>query len=88
MAYSTGQAVIILAEIGRYNGITFDIHVKQIAVAGNRLYAVSKDNKLYIGQHSTDGNLSATAFAAKHNGKTVVLVGVDLTGFSASLTKK
>ena len=73
-------------EIGRYNGITFDIHIKQIAVLNNRLYAVSKDNKLYIGRHSTDGDLSATAFAIKRNSKTVVLVGVDLTGFDYSLT--
>jgi hypothetical protein len=73
-------------EIGRNNGITFDIHIKQIVVLNNRLYAMSNDNKLYIGQHSTDGNLSATAFAIKRNGKTVVLVGVDLTGFDYSLT--
>ena len=73
-------------EIGRYNGITFDIQIKQIAVLNNRLYAVSKDNKLYIGRHSTDGNLSATAFAIKRKSKTVVLVGVDLTGFNYSLT--
>ena len=73
-------------EIGRYNGITFDIHIKQISVLNNRLYAVSKDNKLYIGSHSTDGDLSATAFAIKRKSKTVVLVGVDLTGFDYSLT--
>ncbi len=73
-------------KIGRNNGITFDIHINQIAVLNNRLYALSNDNKLYIGQHSTDGNLSAGAFAVKRNGKTVVLVGVDLTGFDYSLT--
>lgn len=73
-------------EIGRFNGITFDIHIKQIAVLNNRLYAVSKDNKLYISRHTTDGNLSATAMAIKNKGKTVVMVGVDLTGFDYSLT--
>lgn len=73
-------------EIGRYNGITFNIHIKQIAVVSNRLYAVSVDNKLYIGGHSSDGDLSATAFAIKRNKKTVVIVGVDLTGFNSSLT--
>jgi hypothetical protein len=72
-------------EIGRYNGITFNIHIKQIAVLNHRLYAVSKDNKLYIGSHSSDGDLSATAFAIKRNNKTVALVGVDLTGFNSSL---
>ncbi len=73
-------------EIGRHNGITFNIHIKQIAVLNNRLFAVCRDNKLYIGQHSTDGNLSATAFAIKRNDKMVVLLGVDLTGFDYSLT--
>jgi hypothetical protein len=74
------------AEIGRHNGITFNIHLKQIAVLNNRLFAVSRDNKLYISQHSTDGNLSATAFAVKRKSKSIVLVGVDLTGFDYSLT--
>ncbi|MEO6220919.1 MAG: hypothetical protein ABIO81_10855 [Ginsengibacter sp.] len=73
-------------EIGRYNGITFNIRIKQIAVLNNRLYALSEEGKLYVGSHSTDGNLSATAFAINDNNKTVVLVGVDLTGFDYSLT--
>ncbi len=73
-------------EIGRYNGITFNIRVKQIAVLNSRLYALSDEGKVYIGRHRTDGNLSATAFAIKGKNKTVVLLGVDLTGFDYSLT--
>ncbi|MEO8764181.1 MAG: hypothetical protein ABI416_07835 [Ginsengibacter sp.] len=80
------KADVPWTEIGRYNDITFNIHIKQIAVVNNRLYAVSKDNKLYIGAHTSDGNLSATAFAIQRNKKTVVFVGVDLTGFSLSLS--
>jgi hypothetical protein len=81
--YRTG---VPQTEIGRYNGVTFNIHIKQIAVLNSRLYAISRDNKLYMGRHSSDGDLSADAFAIKRNSKMVVLVGVDLTGFSSSLT--
>ncbi|MEP7258603.1 MAG: hypothetical protein ABI687_09445, partial [Flavitalea sp.] len=73
-------------EIARYNGLTFNIRVKQLATLNKRLYALSEDDKLYIANHATDGNLSATAFAIKHKSKTIVLVGVDLTGFDYSLT--
>lgn len=73
-------------EIGRYNGLTFNIRVKQLAMLNKRLYALSEDDKLYIANQATDGNLSATAFAIKHKNKTIVLVGVDLTGFDYSLT--
>ena len=74
------------AELGRYNGVTYTIRIKQVAVLNNRLYAVSRDNKLYIAYHNSDNDLSATAFAIKNKDKTVVLVGVDLTGFDYSLT--
>lgn len=73
-------------EIGRYNGITYNIYIKQLAVLNNRLYAISKDNKLFISRNNTDGDLSATAMAIKHRDKLVVLMGIDLTGFDYSLT--
>lgn len=72
-------------EIGRNNASTFDIHVKHLVVVNDRLYAVSPDNKLYIGEHSTNSNLSSTAMAIRHHEQTVVIVGVDVTGFNYSL---
>lgn len=73
-------------EMGRYNGITFNIYIKQLAVLDNHLYAVSKDNKLFISRQSTDGDLSATAMAIRQGNEMVVIEGVDLTGFDHSLT--
>lgn len=73
-------------EMGRYNGITYDIHVANMVVVNNRLYAITRDHQLFVSRHATDGNLSATALAITHDGKTIVMMGVDLTGFDYSLT--
>ena len=72
-------------QIGRNNSITFNIHVKHINVLNGRLYAVSADNKLYIAEHSSKGNLTSRALAIKNKDKSIVIVGVDVTGFNYSL---
>lgn len=71
--------------IGRNNGFTFDIRIKQIYVHNSSLYALSTDNKIYKAEHSTTGTLSSRAIAIKAKTKTIVIVGVDLTGFNLSL---
>ncbi len=72
-------------QIGRNNSSTFDIHVKHITVLDGRLYAISSDNKLYIAEHSSKGTLSSRALAIRNKDKTIVIVGVDVTGFNYSL---
>lgn len=80
-----GASPLKWLKIARHNGFTYNIQVKQILVRNGRLYAVDADNKLYIATHSTTGDLSATALAVQHKGKTVVIVGVDLVGFDYTL---
>lgn len=73
-------------EMGRYNGVTYDIHVAALAVAGHKLYAVSRGGGFFVSRQASDGDLSATAIAVRRGAKTVVMMGVDLTGFDYSLT--
>ena len=72
-------------KIGRNNNSTFDIKIGRIAIANNRLYALSEDNHIYVARHSTTGDLSARALAVKRGEKTVVIVGFDVCGFDYSL---
>lgn len=72
-------------KIGYNNGYTYRIDIRQIAIAGDRLYSIGMDNRLYIGQHKSNGNLSARAMAIQKGHQTAVIVGVDLTGFDYSL---
>lgn len=68
-------------QIGYNNGETYNIDLKQIAVVGERLIAIGIDGKLYANVHSTNNNLTAEATAFSRNGKTAIVIGVDLTGF-------
>lgn len=72
-------------KIGCYNGQTYTIHVKHIAVHEGRLYALAEDGKLYIAEHSSDGNLSVRALAIGRGGETAVIVSADLCGIDYSL---
>jgi hypothetical protein len=74
-------------EIGRNNGITYNIPIKQLVVLNNRLFAVSGNNKLYEGRHSENGKLLATTLAIKKNSKTVLLIGLDIVGMDYSLSQ-
>lgn len=71
-------------KIGRFNGLGYNILIKQIAVDNNRLYAITNDGKLFMAKPNTEGNLSARAFAFKSGDKIAVMVGVDLIGFNHS----
>lgn len=71
-------------EIGRNNASTVSINIKHIVVNGGKLYAVDAGNKLYKAAHNTVGNLSARALAIKNKTKTVVIAGLDVTGFDLS----
>jgi len=73
-------------EMGRYNGVTYDMHVAALAVAGKRLYAISRDGGVFVSRQASDRDLFATAIAIRHGAQTIVMMGVDLTGFDYSLT--
>lgn len=77
---------ITYQEIGRNNGITSTIHIAQIAVAGKKMYALTKDGDLYVGNQNTQNNMAVNAVAIKKATKIVVIVGADVCGFNKSLT--
>ncbi|HTE24262.1 hypothetical protein [Flavitalea sp.] len=72
-------------KIGRYIRAVADLRLNQLAVANNRLYAVSSDKKVYISSHNSTGDLSARAIAIRKGKKVVVVVGFDVCGFDYSL---
>jgi hypothetical protein len=73
-------------KIAYKNKQTIKEDIKYITVSGDRMYGVSKENILYQGEHSSEGNLSARAIAVKSGEKTVVIVNVDVCGLSDSFT--
>ncbi|HTN37915.1 MAG TPA: hypothetical protein VL053_12635, partial [Arachidicoccus sp.] len=74
-------------QVGRFNGVTYDVHLNAIGVLNNHLFAISKDHHLFVGRHSTDGNLCANTIAIKDAHKTIAIMGIDLTGFDHTLTE-
>lgn len=72
-------------KVGYNNGSSYTITILQIAIANGRLYAINDEGTLFIAQHNTLNDLSSRAMAMTYKDKTVVIVGVDLTGFDYSL---
>ena len=73
-------------KIAYRNGITIKEDIKQITISGDRLYGISKDNILYLGEHRSEGNLTARAMAIKNGENTVIIVNVDVCGLTDKFT--
>lgn len=71
-------------QIGRHNSFTFDVQLNHILAFNNKFYAISKDNKIYIASHSSKKDLAVRSLAIKNESQTIVIVGVDVTGFNYS----
>ncbi|MGX5817223.1 hypothetical protein ACWKWU_03455 [Chitinophaga lutea] len=72
-------------QVGRKNGETWKIGVRQLAVMQQALYAVDEHGILHKGSHKTANDLTARALAIRKGGKTAVIVGIDVCGFNATL---
>ena len=72
--------------IGCKNNETFSINVKRLNCLEGHLYVISEEGLLYCNKHSSVGDMKAKAMSIKKDGKTVVIVGVDVCGFNKSLT--
>ncbi|MCX6222670.1 MAG: hypothetical protein NTZ69_17010 [Bacteroidia bacterium] len=73
-------------KIAYKNGQTIKEDIKHITVINDRIFGISKDNFLYMGEHRSDGNLTARAMAVKNGEKTVVIVNVDVCGLNDTFT--
>ncbi len=81
--YEQGKEYTNGIKIARYNGISYDVKLKGIAVANNTLYGIDSANIIYTGRHRTDGDLAVSALALASGKQRVVLVGMDVCGFDA-----
>ncbi|WP_099464556.1 hypothetical protein [Parabacteroides provencensis] len=72
--------------IGYKNNETFTIDVAHLNCLDGHLYVVSDDGFLYSNKHSSVGDIKAKAMSIRKDGKTVVIVGVDVCGLNKSLT--
>jgi hypothetical protein len=73
-------------KIAYRNGQTIKEEIRHIAYISGRLFGISIDNFLYIGEQRSDGNLSARAMAIKSGEKTAVIVGIDVCGLNDTFT--
>jgi hypothetical protein len=73
-------------KIAYRNGQTIKEEIRHIAYINDRLFGISKDNFLYVGEHRSDGTLSARAMAIKSSEKTVVIIGIDVCGLNDTFT--
>lgn len=76
-----GEEELQWTMIGRRNDVTFTIDPVVIASAGQRLYALTSEGKLFRNVHVTDGNLSAQAVVVEEGDRRVVIVVADVCGF-------
>jgi hypothetical protein len=68
------------------NNETIKEDIKLISFLNDRIHGISKENKIYLGEHRSDGNLSARALAIRESGQTIVIVNVDVCGLTADFT--
>ena len=73
-------------KIANMNGQTIKEDIKHITILNDRLFGISKENFLYIGEHRSEGNLTTRAMAIKNGEKTVVIVNVDVCGLNDTFT--
>lgn len=71
-------------KIAKFNGLSYDIHLKAIAVSNGKLYGMDKNDVVFEGRHKTEGNLSVRAVAISAEKQTVVVAGADVCGFNHS----
>ena len=73
-------------KIAYKNGETIKEDIRHIAILNQRLFGISSDNTLYLGEHRTEGNLTARALAIKGGDQTMVIINVDLCGLTGDFT--
>lgn len=73
-------------KIAYKNGQTITEDIRYITIVNDRISGISSDNILYIGEHRSEGNLTARAMAIKAADKTVVIINVDVCGLNDTFT--
>jgi|WetSurMetagenome_2_1015567.scaffolds.fasta_scaffold02277_3 hypothetical protein len=69
-------------KIAYINGQTIKEDIRHITIVNDRLYGVNRENILFLGEHRSEGNLTARAMAIKNGKQTVIIVNVDVCGLN------
>lgn len=73
-------------KIAYRNNETIKEDISLVAFLNKRIYGITRDNNFYLGEHRSEGNLTARALAVQSGEKTVVIVNVDVCGLTADFT--
>ena len=73
-------------KIAYRNNETIKEDIRSISFLNNRIYGISRDNNLYLGEHRSEGNLTARALAVKGGEQTVIILNVDICGLTGDFT--
>ncbi len=73
-------------KIAYRNGQTIKEDIKYITIINGRLFGIDADNILYLGEHRSEGNLTARAIAVNKGDNTVVIISVDVCGLNDTFT--
>jgi len=68
------------------NGETIKEEIVQIAIINDRLYGADKDNKKYLAENRSEGNLTARALAIREGKTTVLIINIDVCGLDDEFT--
>ena len=68
------------------NGETIKEEIVRIAIINDRLYGADKDNKKYLAENRSEGNLTARALAIREEKTTVLIINIDVCGLDDEFT--
>lgn len=70
-------------KIAYKNGKTMNEDIRNILYAGSGFWGVDNENRLYLGEHRSKGDLSARALSIQSdNARSIVIVSLDLAGIN------
>jgi hypothetical protein len=68
------------------NGETIKEEIVRIAIIKDRLYATDKNNKKYIAENRSDGDLTSRALAIRQGKVTTLIINIDVCGLDDEFT--
>ena len=94
----TAEGVLYQVEPGRIdskwlkaayiNGQTINEEIRHITILNGRMFGISKENDLYLGEHRSEGNLTARALAIKSDYNAVIILNVDVCGLNDAFIRQ
>lgn len=73
-------------QIGRFNGVTHNIHIDALQTIDSQLYALDDQGHVYRAIHSSDHSLETSAFVVQQGKDKLLVLTLDLCGVNFSFT--